>query len=70
MPWMRNTKRASEAESSELMEKHLLPWARDSRNFLFSLHEMPVIYLFYSIRASSWEKAVLEEMGCAAQGRV
>lgn len=59
----RNAKRASAAENSELMEKHLLPRVMYSRNFFFPLRKTLVIYLFYSIWASSWEKAVLEEMG-------
>lgn len=71
MPWTRNVTRASVAESSELMEKHLLPRVMYSRNFFsLPLHKTVVIYLFYSIWASSWEKAVLEEMGFVPREQV
>lgn len=62
--------RASAAENSELMEKHLLPRVMYSRNFFFPLCKTLVIYLFYSIWASSWEKSVLEEMGFVPQESV
>lgn len=71
MPRTRNVKTASVAENSELMEKHLLPRVMYSRNFFFSsLHKTLEIYLFYSAWASSWEKAVLEEMGFVPRERV
>lgn len=66
----RNAKRASAAENSELMEKHLLPRVMYSRNFFFPFRKTLVIYLFYSVWASSWEKTVLEEMGFVPQESV
>lgn len=57
------TNKKSVAENSELMEKHLLPRVMYSRNFFSPLHKKLATYLFYSVWANSWEKAVLEEMG-------
>lgn len=38
--------------------------------FSLPLHKTVVIYLFYSVWANSWEKAVLEEMGFVPREQV